>query len=116
MDPKYNTFFSSLPHVGFQECMSYQYAPNEIPFYPPEAVDLGQQFRQPTDNFSAWYASGAKKVPGNDGHEGTESQRNVTLETIMKSARNLTDEELGKKVKCYYPNYYGRGDDAGDDE
>lgn len=107
MDPKYDEFFSSLPQVGFQECLFIQYTPNEIPFFPPQAVDgLGMAYREATDNFPSHESNGTK-VPGSGGRMGTTAQRYATLADIMKSARNVTDAEIGSPVTCYPPDYCG---------
>ncbi|KAH8894280.1 arylsulfatase [Thozetella sp. PMI_491] len=104
MDAKYDHFFESLPSVGFQACMMYQSTANEGPYYPPESIALGAQYRNKTDNYVSHNAN-FTITPGNTGRMGTAAQRHVTLDTIMKSARNLTDAEIGTPVNCLPPNY-----------
>ncbi|EOD51599.1 putative arylsulfatase protein [Neofusicoccum parvum UCRNP2] len=104
MDPAYDDFFASdrFPDVDFGHCMEYQYVPNEMPFFPEGAVDLGGAWREPTDDFIVWEVRGASRVKGSSEHHGNETQRHATLQTIMETAKNLTDGQLGVKQKCDY--------------
>lgn len=104
MDPKFDAFFQSLPAVGFQSCLDYQYTPNEEPFYPPESVSLGSEYRNSTDNFPMHTTKGTL-VPGNFGRMGSAEHRHITLETILKDSRSVTDEELGTIIECVAPEY-----------
>ncbi|KAI1333037.1 arylsulfatase [Xylariaceae sp. FL0255] len=92
LEPKFDNFFDSVPQVAFGKCMQYQYRPNEVPYW-PENVTLGQQYRQPTDNYKSSTPTGQTIV--SEGKFGTAAQRNVTLAEIMKTARNFTTDELG---------------------
>ncbi|KAI0514728.1 arylsulfatase [Xylaria bambusicola] len=92
LEPKFDDFFASVPEVSFEKCMLYQYRPNEIPYW-PENVDLGESFRKPTDNYVSSSPKGKKVV--SQGHFGTVAQRNVTLSEILKTAKELTPEQLG---------------------
>ncbi|KAI0160569.1 arylsulfatase [Xylariaceae sp. FL1272] len=92
LEPQFDDFFDSVPQVAFGQCMRYQYRPNEVPYW-PKNVTLGEQHRQPTDNYQSSSPSGTKIV--SDGKFGTVAQRSVTLAEIMKTARNFTAEELG---------------------
>ncbi|KAH8883343.1 arylsulfatase [Thozetella sp. PMI_491] len=94
LDQKYDSFFNSFPTVAFQECMTYQATWNEMPFWPPESISLGSQFRGPTDNYESKNVRGLLFVPNNTVPAGGWDQRYVTLDTIMKTARYLTDYEL----------------------
>ncbi|KEF60263.1 uncharacterized protein A1O9_05113 [Exophiala aquamarina CBS 119918] len=104
MDSQYDSFFASLPSVGFQGCLSYQSVENEIPFYPPESSSLGREYRNDTNNFTAYYPLG-ERVPGNPEPMGTEEQRHSTFEEIMRAARNVTDAEIGTSLPCNLPLY-----------
>ena len=98
MNPKYDTFFDKFPRVAFGECMGYQYAPNEGPFYPPlpEGGDggLGRDEREPTDNF---VQSDAVLTITDENGYGDETQRHATLEDVYAQARALTWDELGRE-------------------
>ncbi|KAH7053489.1 alkaline-phosphatase-like protein [Macrophomina phaseolina] len=104
MDPAYDDFFASdqFPDVDFGHCMEYQYVPNEMPFFLEDAVDLGGAWREPTDDFIVWEVRNASRVKGSKEHHGNETQRHVTLQTIMETAKNLTAGQLGVKQKCDY--------------
>jgi N-acetylglucosamine-6-sulfatase len=104
MDAEYDAFFASLPSVGFQTCESYQLAANEGPYFPPETISLGSQYRNNTDNFVTHNAN-ITRTPGNPGRMGSLAQRHVTLDAIMRLARNVTDAEIGRPVVCSPPDY-----------
>lgn len=92
MEPEYDTFFSKFPTFEFGECMDYQYAPNETPFFPPESVSLGSEFREPTDGYvltlpKTW-------IKANEKPAGDWDQRNVTIDKMMETARYITKEEI----------------------
>ncbi|KAI0473343.1 arylsulfatase [Xylariaceae sp. FL0804] len=106
LDAAYDDFFTGLPAVGFDVCMDYQYAPNEGPYYPPASVSLGRAWRSDTDNFPAHKTNGTQ-TPGNNARQGTLAQKGVSLETIMLSARNVTDDEIGVTSVCGAPDYCG---------
>ncbi|UPL03167.1 hypothetical protein LCI18_014101 [Fusarium solani-melongenae] len=100
MRPEYDHFFSQFPTFEFGKCIDYQYAPNETPFYPPESVSLGSQFRGPTDNYP--FALPQLWIKANKEPAGTWDQRNVTIDKIMETARYVTPEEIfgpGKKER-----------------
>ncbi|KAI0100954.1 arylsulfatase [Nemania sp. FL0031] len=92
MEPKFDNFFNSLPQVSFEQCMMYQYRPNEMPYWPEDA-GLGEAYRKPTDNYISSTPTGERVV--SQGKFGTAAQRNVTLSEIMKTAKMLTPEQLG---------------------
>ncbi|KAI1125664.1 arylsulfatase [Nemania abortiva] len=92
LEPKFDSFFESLPQVSFEECMLYQYRPNEMPYW-PENAGLGEAYRKPTDNYISSSPTGKKVV--SQGKFGTAAQRNATLSEIMKTAVVLTPEQLG---------------------
>ncbi|KAJ3572537.1 hypothetical protein NPX13_g5020 [Xylaria arbuscula] len=92
LDPKFDDFFASVPEVSFEQCMPYQYRPNEMPYW-PENAGLGEAYRKPTDNYVSSSPKGEKVV--SQGSFGTAAQRNVTLSEILKTAKELTPEQLG---------------------
>ncbi|KAK5625868.1 hypothetical protein RRF57_001584 [Xylaria bambusicola] len=92
LEPKFDDFFASVPEVSFEKCMAYQYRPNEMPYW-PENVDLGEAYRKPTDNYISSSPKGEKVV--SQGFFGTVTQRNVMLSEILKTAKELTPEQLG---------------------
>ncbi|KAI1362159.1 arylsulfatase [Xylaria arbuscula] len=92
LDPKFDDFFASVPEVSFEQCMPYQYRPNEMPYW-PENAGLGEAYRKPTDNYVSSSPKGEKVV--SQGSFGTTEQRNVTLSEILKTAKELTPEQLG---------------------
>lgn len=107
MSPSFDTYFSGLPRVGWQECMQYQFTANEIPYYPPGAMEgLGQEYRSATDNY-VYHATNGTETPGNGGRMGTLVQRYATLKDVMKTARNVTEKEIGTIVNCSAPDYCG---------
>jgi hypothetical protein len=87
----HDEFYDSLPTVAFKQCLGYLLKENEAPFYPTE-VEFGTQFRDKnaTDGFVTG-STGAVRVQ-EEGHWGDAYQ---PLEVIEKTARDLTDEELG---------------------
>lgn len=93
MDPTYDSFFASLPVVRIEECLMFQEAGNEAPFLPPESASLGGYYRLPTDRLPESLRL-SPIVPYNDEQQGTLEQRHVTLEEIVRGARELTSEEL----------------------
>ncbi|KAJ0362535.1 hypothetical protein COL154_006205 [Colletotrichum chrysophilum] len=94
----HDAFFASIPQVQFNECMQYQYIPNEGPFYPSGAEEgLSSKFRQPTDNFVETSAVKVVKPDLTKFYGGPE-QRNVKWAEILAASRPLTDEELGSSV------------------
>ncbi|KAJ3536104.1 hypothetical protein NM208_g6860 [Fusarium decemcellulare] len=95
MDAKYDTFFKSLPHVQFKECMEFQDADNEEPYLPASSRSLGRAHRLDTDNYQTPNVKDAKAPPANDKAQGTKAQRHDTVKDMMKKARKLTDAELG---------------------
>lgn len=96
MSPEYDSFFNGFPLVSFRECLQFQSAENEAPFYPPLPDDgrygLGRSHRHSTDNF---VETNDTLSITDDGFYGTEEQRHAKLEDLYKEARELTDEELG---------------------
>ncbi|KAI1095111.1 arylsulfatase [Rostrohypoxylon terebratum] len=98
MDPKYDAHFNDtalFPRVAFQECMEYQYVPNEQPFLPADP-GLGMQYRAATDNYVTPSVSGAALILRNAVDQGGPEQRNVTLAQIMAKAVALTQAQIGQ--------------------
>ncbi|KAF9767010.1 hypothetical protein IL306_000486 [Fusarium sp. DS 682] len=100
LDSKYDAFFSSLPSVGYQKCMNYQAVENEGPYYPPESISLASQYRHNTDNFPFTNVVNFTRVPGSSGRMGSAAHRHVNLTTIMETAREVTDKEIGVAKVC----------------
>ena len=100
LDPKYDDFFKSLPSVGYQKCMNYQATENEGPYYPPESISLASEYRGTTDNFPFTNVVNNTRVPGSKGRMGQLSHRHVNMTTIMETAREVTDKELGDAKVC----------------
>lgn len=96
MNPKFDNHFASFPKVAFKECLLYQYAPNEHPFWPESAESLASEHREPTDNY-ATYRDNTRLVPPSDELMGSEEQKGVSWDAVVANARNLTDEELHLK-------------------
>ncbi|KAI1846284.1 hypothetical protein JX265_010871 [Neoarthrinium moseri] len=93
LDPAYDDFFATIPEVNIAECVQYQYAPNETPFYPPEAqYGLGLAHRNAPTPFEYPDVKPVKAVPYIPG--GGWEQRTATLDTLMAAARELTADEL----------------------
>ncbi|KAH6989075.1 arylsulfatase [Ilyonectria sp. MPI-CAGE-AT-0026] len=95
MDEKYDSFFSSLPSVQFKQCLEVQVRDNEEPFLPESSRSLGNTSRRHIDYYKSPATRANKMVPRNKINQGTKSQRNTTIEEMMKTARNLTLDELG---------------------
>ncbi|KAI0015235.1 arylsulfatase [Xylariomycetidae sp. FL0641] len=98
LDPAYDAFFATIPQVNIAECVQYQYAPNEVPFYPPEAqFGLGTAHRDPLADGVFEYpdVDPVAQVPYVAG--GGWEQRNATLEMLLRDARPLSDDELQQK-------------------
>lgn len=93
LDPAHDAFYASLPEMRFGECLGYQYAPNEVPFYPPESEQAIMQYRKPTDNFISPTPINLLPFDPTVLHGGPE-QRNVSWAQILNASRELTDEEL----------------------
>ncbi|KAI3393391.1 hypothetical protein diail_4320 [Diaporthe ilicicola] len=93
LDPMFDDFFATIPAVTIAECMHYQFAANEVPYYPPEAqFGLGLKYRNEPEYYEVPDVNPVKKVPYIPG--GGWEQRHATFEELMSSARNLTAEEL----------------------
>ncbi|KAI0973838.1 arylsulfatase [Xylaria arbuscula] len=92
LEPKFDDFFASLPEVAFEQCMAYQYRPNEKPYW-PKNVGLGEAYRKPTDNYISTSPQGKRVV--SQGTFGTAAQRHVQLSYILKKAKKLTPDQLG---------------------
>ena len=93
MQPKYDSFFASVPQVSFNSCMAYQATWNEGPYYPAQSASLGSEYRDPTDNFHP-PGDDEIRVPYNKELAGDASQRLARLDEIATSARKLNDFEL----------------------
>ncbi|KAI1271292.1 arylsulfatase [Xylaria sp. FL0933] len=92
LEAKFDAFFASLPEVSFERCMAYQFRPNEVPYWPADA-GLGEAYRKPTDNYVSSSPKGKRVV--SQGSFGTAAQRHVALSEIVKTAKELTPEQLG---------------------
>lgn len=96
MSPSYDAFFDQFPLVSFHECLQFQSAMNEAPFYPPLPDNgtggLGREFRASTDNF---VITNDTLAITDTSFYGDNAQRNATLQELYANARNLTDQELG---------------------
>ncbi|CAG9948644.1 unnamed protein product [Clonostachys rosea f. rosea IK726] len=95
MDTKYDAFFRSLPKFNFKECLLVQVADNEEPFLPVSSKKLGGDFREHVDRYIDPSTDSTKEVPYNSQQQGTQEQRNVQIDKMMETARELTSEELG---------------------
>lgn len=100
MKPEFDKYFASFPEVSFKECMEYQDVDNEAPFFPPigEGEGLGRAYREPTDNYPSEGEGGSIVIE----HEelwGSDQDRWATVDDLMKSARNLTMDELNAKAE-----------------
>ncbi|KAF4915942.1 Arylsulfatase [Colletotrichum viniferum] len=93
----HDAFFASILQVHFNECMQYQYIPNEGPFYPVGAEEGLSKFRQSTDHFVEASAVKVIKPDLTKFYGGTE-QRNVKWAEILAASRPLTDKELGSSI------------------
>lgn len=92
MNPEYDDFFDQFPKFEFGECMTYQYAPNETPFYPPSSESLGREWRGPTDGYSLVLPE--QWVAKNDPLAGSWEQRNHKWNTVKMVERDLTPYEI----------------------
>ncbi|KAL1638084.1 hypothetical protein SLS58_009010 [Diplodia intermedia] len=106
MDASYDAHFAQFPSVDFGACMEYQYAPNEGPFYPASIGNtsdelLGGAWRADTDDFFVWEARKAAPVVASGERYGDAAQRHVGLAAVMEGASELTDAQLGTRVKCH---------------
>jgi hypothetical protein len=95
LDPHYDAFYEAFPLVTIDECMNYQFAANEGPFFPPSAqFELGLEYRNSTDNFAYATADPIETIAENSPLAGGWEQRQATYETLVKAARVLTDREI----------------------
>ncbi|KAI1171948.1 arylsulfatase [Nemania sp. FL0916] len=92
LEPEFDDFFASMPQVAFERCMMYQYRPNETPYWPANA-GLGEAYRKPTDNYKSSSPKGKRVV--SQGKFGTVAQRHVAWSEIVKTAKELTPDQLG---------------------
>jgi N-acetylglucosamine-6-sulfatase len=113
LDPKYDTYYASLPQVSFKECLNFQLPSNEEPFLPGFDVTAPYAFAQQYRNITNSLGSGA--YPGVDDAEeaipdGRYGAVYQDLATIEKDARVLTDAEIAyvpPKTKKRSLPYYG---------
>ncbi|ETS73165.1 hypothetical protein PFICI_15110 [Pestalotiopsis fici W106-1] len=93
LDPAYDDFFSTFPRVTIAECVQYQFAPNEVPFYPPEAQSgLGLAFRNEPQYYEYPDVKPIEKVPYIAG--GSWEQRHATFDMLVAAGRVLSANEL----------------------
>jgi N-acetylglucosamine-6-sulfatase len=107
LDSKYDKFFASLPHFGFQRCLPMQKVDNEGPYFPAESEDLGRRYRGVEDGNADAVAemSTLAAVFETGEHFGDESQRYASIEDLQLTARPLRDSEIGSTVQCREPDY-----------
>ena len=107
MEAKYDGFFASLPHFGFQSCMALQSVENEGPYYPPESADLGGKWRELTVDDTFW-ENNFTAIDEASAYYGDITQRHMGWGDLVRTARPLTDAEIGwANVKCEAPDYCG---------
>ncbi|KAK2736933.1 arylsulfatase precursor [Colletotrichum kahawae] len=95
LNPAYDEFYGSFPLVTIAECMNYQFAPNEVSFHPAGAdKGLGLAYRNSTDNFVFPDPSPVVELPRNLTLGGGWEHRHATHEVLMRSGRELKDDEL----------------------
>lgn len=95
MDGQYDDFFASLPKVNIEQCLGWQQAENEVPFWPPGSdgiAELGLSSRNMTPALGPSVKFDVQL--GNERPEGGLEQRHATLEEIMERSRLLTSTEL----------------------
>ncbi|KAL2838572.1 alkaline phosphatase-like protein [Aspergillus pseudodeflectus] len=92
MKPQFDGYFASFPRFKFGECMDYQYDPNEEPFFPPESVSLGSEYRRPTDNYVTAFPQ--ILLEPNQEPAGGWEQRYATIDEIMAKATPLSKEDI----------------------
>ncbi|KAI9147002.1 Arylsulfatase [Paramyrothecium foliicola] len=98
LNPAFDAFYDAFPLVQIEECLDYQYTPNEGPFYPDSAeFGLGIEYRKPTDNFAFPDPDPVAKLNHNATPAGGWEHRHATLELLWEAARELTDDELRQK-------------------
>lgn len=98
LEERHNVFYEGLPKVAFKECLNYLLVENEAPFYPAQ-VEFGTQWRDKAATDGLFRGSGGGVKVQEVGHFGDAYQ---PLEVIEKTARDLTDEELGYAGKLGY--------------
>jgi N-acetylglucosamine-6-sulfatase len=95
LHPHYDAFYEAFPLVMIEECMNYQFAANEVPFYPPNAqFELGMEYRNSTDHYAYTTADPIETIAENAPLGGGWEQRHATYDTLMKAAKVLTDNEI----------------------
>ena len=107
MDSKYDAFFASLPHFGFHSCVPYQKVENEGPYFPAESEDLGRRYRAEEDgtvDAVSWMAPVTPDVESEE-YFGDLSQRYATADDLERTARALTEAQMGSSIRCTAPDY-----------
>ncbi|KAF9878012.1 arylsulfatase precursor [Colletotrichum karsti] len=95
LDPAYNSFYNAFPPVTIGECVGYQLASNEGPFYPSGAeFGRGLAYREPTDNFVFPEPEPVVGLPRNGSRGGGWEQREASYEMLLEASRVLTDDEI----------------------
>ncbi|WYZ39660.1 hypothetical protein EsH8_IV_000001 [Colletotrichum jinshuiense] len=98
LDPNFDDFYNSFPTVQIEECVPYQYTPNEGPYFPESAeFGLGMEYRKPTDNFAFVDPNPMVKLSSNQPPGGGWEHRHASIEMLLANARVLTDDELAQK-------------------
>lgn len=96
LNDDYDDFFAGFARVSFNQCLAFQDASNEGPFFPELQNDfsgLGRAHRKPTSGVAPTW--GTQKIIDSQRY-GTIDQRHSTIEEIRASARQLTEEELSR--------------------
>ncbi|PKX95160.1 sulfatase family protein [Aspergillus novofumigatus IBT 16806] len=95
LDSRYDAFYEAFPLVTIDECLNYQFAANESPFFPPSAeFGLGLKYRNSTDNFAFPESKPVEEIAPNNPLGGDWDQRHSTFKDLMRNARVLTDKEI----------------------
>ncbi|KAH9228660.1 hypothetical protein K456DRAFT_803141 [Colletotrichum gloeosporioides 23] len=95
LNPAYDEFYGSFPLITIAECMNYQFAPNEGPFYPTGADDgLGLAYRNATDNFVFLDPSPVVELPRNLTLGGGWEHRHATHEALLRSAFTWSKDDV----------------------
>ena len=81
LDPQYDAFYETFQLVTIDECMNYQFAANEGPFFPSSAeFELGLEYRNSTDNYAYTMADPIETIAENVPLAGGWEQRQATFE------------------------------------
>ena len=101
LDPKYDSFFASLPAFGFQHCARVQRVENEGPYLPPSSSELGRQYRamEEADADAVHWATNGTLWVEEEKFYGNLTQRYTCPD--WSKCEELTPEEVGwPTVEC----------------